>query len=325
MPIEQLKSLIEAIKYFSDEQTCINAVAMLRWQDGSPICPKCNATQEKRNHYWLATQKRWKCHACKKQFSVKVGTIFEDSPIELSKWMCALWLLVNCKNGVSSYEVARDLDITQKSAWFVLQRLRFILKDVTVEKMGTSGTPVQMDEAFIGGKPKNMHRSRRLKLKIAENGYAEKTAVFGMLETGTRQVRAQVIPNVKRTTLQAAILDNVGFGSTVHTDSWPGYDGLAAKDFVHATVNHMNEYVAAGGVHTQAIENFWSLLKRGLNGTYVAVEPMHLDRYLDEQMFRFNNRIGHNDGTRFIKALSQCVNRRLTYAELTGKEAGSEA
>jgi transposase-like protein len=155
MQIEQPKTLIEAIKYFSDEQTCINAVAFLRWEDGSPICPKCNATQEKRNHYWLATQKRWKCHACKKQFSVKVGTIFEDSPIGLSKWMCALWLLVNCKNGVSSYEIARDLGITQKSAWFVLQRLRFILKDVTVVPMGKGpDNPVEMDEAFIGGKPK---------------------------------------------------------------------------------------------------------------------------------------------------------------------------
>ena len=138
-------------------------------------------------------------------------------------------------------------------------------------------------------------------------------------------MRAQVVPNVKRITLQAAILDNVGFGSTVHTDKWAGYDGLAAKEFVHETVNHMEEYVTAGGVHTQGIENFWSLLKRGLNGTYVAVEPMHLDRYLDEQMFRFNNRIGHDDGSRFVKALSQVVNRRLTYAELTGKEAGSEA
>ena len=247
---EMPKTLIEAIRYFSDEQTCINAVALLRWQDGSPVCPKCNAAQGGRNHYWLAAQKRWKCYSCRKQFSVKVGTIFEDSPIGLDKWMTALWLLVNCKNGVSSYEVSRDLGITQKSAWFVLQRLRYILKDVTVEKMGGSGTPVQTDESFHGGKPKNMHRSRRLKVQIGENGYAEKTAVFGMLETGTRQVRAMVIPNVKRTTLQAAILDNVGFGSTIHTDSWPGYDGLNAKQFVHETVNHMIEYVTAGGVNT---------------------------------------------------------------------------
>jgi transposase-like protein len=318
---EQPKSLIEAIKLYSDEQYCIDSLAKLRWIDGKPVCPKCGTEENGRKHMWLANQKRWKCYQCRKQFSVKQGTIFEESPISLSKWFTALWLLVNCKNGVSSYEVARDLEITQKSAWFVLQRLRHILKDLYVEPMGGSGTPIQMDESFHGGKPKNMHKNRRLKLQIGMNGYADKTAVFGMLETGTRQVRAMVVPNVKRTTLQKAILDNVGFGSTIHTDQWSGYDGLAAKEFVHETVNHMQEYVTAGGVHTQAIENFWSLLKRGLNGTYVAVEPMHMDRYLDEQMFRFNNRINHNDGTRFTKALSQVANRRLTYAELTGKEA----
>jgi transposase-like protein len=152
MQTEQPKTLIEAIRYFSDEQVCINAIANLRWLDGKPVCPKCGATEEKRAHYWLATQKRWKCYSCRKQFSVKVGTIFEDSPIGLDKWLCAFWLLVNCKNGVSSYEVARDLDVTQKSAWFVLQRLRFVLKDVTPVKMGGTGTPVQMDESFHGGK-----------------------------------------------------------------------------------------------------------------------------------------------------------------------------
>ena len=317
---EQPKSLIEAIKLYGDELYCIKLLANLRWLNGIPVCPKCDAEENGRKHMWLAKQKRWKCYTCRKQFSVKQGTIFEDSPISLSKWFTALWLLVNCKNGVSSYEIARDLEITQKSAWFVLQRLRFILKDVSMEKMGTSGTPVQMDESFHGGKPKNMHRTRRLKQRIAENGYAEKTSVFGMLETGTRQVRAMVVPNVKRVTLQNAILDNVGVGSTIHTDQWMGYGGLA-KQFVHETVNHMTEYVTEGGVNTQAIENFWSLLKRGLQGTYVAVEAMHMDRYLDEQMFRFNNRIGYNDGNRFVKALSQSPNRRLTYADLTGKEA----
>jgi transposase-like protein len=325
MLTEQPKSLIEAIRYFSNPQTCIDAVASMRWIDGKPVCPKCGAEQTTRKHSWLAKQARWKCYSCRKQFSVKVGTIFEDSPIGLDKWLCALWLLVNCKNGVSSYEIARDLDITQKSAWFVLQRLRYILKDVSVELMGGSGQPVQMDEVYLGGKPKNMHKSRRLKLQLGMNGYAEKTTVFGMLDSGTRQVRAQMVPNAKRSTLQKAILDNVGFGSTVHTDQWAGYDGLANHAFVHETVNHMTEYVTAGGVHTQAIENFWSLLKRGLNGTYVAVEPMHLDRYLDEQMFRFNNRSGHNDGTRFTKALSQVAGRRLTYAELTGKVSAAGA
>ena len=313
-------TLIEAIKYFSDEQTCINAVAYMRWIDGSPVCPKCNAAQGERNHYWLATQKRWKCYQCRKQFSVKVGTIFEDSPIGLDKWMCALWLLVNCKNGVSSYEISRDLGITQKSAWFVLQRLRFVLKDVAVTP--TTGGPVECDESFHGGKPKNMHAKKRLERQVALNGYADKTAVFGMLDRETRKVRAQVVPNVKRATLQAAILEGVGRGTTVYTDGWSGYDGLKAQGFVHETVTHIDEYVR-GNVHTQGIENFWSLLKRGLNGTYVAVEPYHMDRYLDEAMFRFNNRINHTDSSRFVQALSQVVNRRLTYKELTGKEAGS--
>lgn len=314
------KTLTEAIRYYSEPMNCINAVAMMRWQDGSPVCPKCNATQEARNHYWLAAQKRWKCYSCRKQFSVKVGTIFEDSPLGLDTWMTALWMLCNCKNGVSSYEIGRATGIAQKSAWFVLQRLRLVLKEIKPVMMGATGTPVEMDETFIGGKPKNMHRSKRLKQRIGMNGYAEKTAVFGMLERGTRQVRATVIPNVKRETLQKKILEQVGFGSTVYTDGWPGYDGLTAKQFIHETVTHMDEYVR-GEVSTQAIENFWSCLKRTLNGTYVAVEPFHMERYLDEQMFRFNNRIGHTDGTRFQKALAQVGGKRLTWVELTGKES----
>ena len=314
----QPRTLTAAIRYYSDEQTCIDSVAALRWVDGKPVCPKCHTAQGERKHYWLKTQKRWKCYSCRKQFSVKVGTPFEDSPLSLEVWLIALWMLCNCRNGVSSYEIGRATGIAQKSAWFVLQRLRLVMKDVRPVMLGASATPVEMDECFIGGKPKNMHRSRRLKQKLAMNGYAEKTAIFGMLERGTRQVRATVIPNVHRDTLQKKILENVGFGSTVYTDGWPGYDGLNAKQFIHETVNHMEEYVR-GSVSTQAIENFWSCLKRTLAGTYVAVEPFHMERYLDEQMFRFNNRIGHNDGTRFQKALAQVGGKRLTWAELTGK------
>ena len=312
------KTLTQAIRYYSDEQTCIDAVASLRWVDGKPVCPKCNAVEGERKHYWFKTQKRWKCYSCRKQFSVKVGTPFEDSPLSLEVFLIALWMLCNCRNGVSSYEIARATGIAQKSAWFVLQRLRLVMKDVRPVMMGATGTPVEMDECFIGGKPKNMHRSRRAKMQTALHGYAEKTPIFGMLERGNRQVRATVIPNVHRTTLQAKILENVGFGSTIYTDGWPGYDGLSAKQFVHETVTHIEEYVR-GEVSTQAIENFWSCLKRTLNGTYVAVEPFHMERYLDEQMFRFNNRIGHDDGTRFQKALAQVGGKRLTWAELTGK------
>jgi transposase-like protein len=313
------KTLTAAIRYYSDTQTCINAVAALRWPDGKPTCPKCHAVEGERKHYWLDAQKRWKCYSCRKQFSVKVGSVFEDSPLPLDVWLVALWMLCNCKNGVSSYEIGRATGIAQKSAWFVLQRLRLVLKDSRPLALGQGEeNPVEVDECFIGGKPKNMHQKRRLQRQVGAHGYADKTPVFGMLERGTRQVRAAVIPNVKRETLQKKILDNVGFGATVYSDGWSGYDGLKGASFVHETVNHMNEYVR-GSVSTQAIENFWSCLKRTLNGTYVAVEPFHLDRYLDEQMFRFNNRIGHNDGTRFQKALSQVGGKRLTWVELTGK------
>jgi transposase-like protein len=313
------KTLTEAIRYYSDTQTCIDAVAALRWPGGKPVCPACQTAEGERKHYWLDKQKRWKCYQCRKQFSVKVGSVFEDSPLPLDVWMIALWMLCNCKNGVSSYEIHRATDISQKSAWFVLQRLRLVLKDVTPVVMGSgSDNPVEIDECYIGGKPKNMHRSKRLKQQIGLNGYDNKTTVMGMLERGKSEVRAMVVPNAKRGTLQKQILDRVGFGATIYTDGWAGYDGLA-KQYVHETVNHMEEYVR-GNVHTQSIENFWSCLKRTLSGTYVAVEPFHMDRYLDEQMFRFNNRRNMNDGDRFQKALSQIGGKRLTWAELTGKE-----
>ena len=311
------KSLIEMVRYFSDTTVCIEFIASLRWLDGV-TCPHCAS----KNVGFLKTRMIWKCRGCRKQFSVKTGTIFEESPIALDKWLMAIWLVVNCKNGISSYEIARDLKVTQKSAWFMLHRIRLALKNGHWEVMGKENGPTEVDETFIGGKPKNMHRSRRLKMKTAENGYAEKTIVVGMLDRDSRQVRAEVVPNVKRETLQKAILDRVGFGSTVYTDGWPGYDGLKTAGYVHETVTHVEEYVR-GNVHTQGIENFWSLLKRGLNGTYIAVEPFHLDRYLDEQMFRFNNRSMRDnpldDGDRFMLAVSQVSSKRLTYAELTGK------
>jgi transposase-like protein len=246
----------------------------------------------------------------------------EDSPVGLDKWMIAMWLIVNCKNGISSYEISRHLKVTQKTAWFLNHRIRLALKNGFWEKMGgKDGGPVEVDETFVGPKPQKMHRERRLKMQTAGNGQT-KTVVMGMLDRDRRQVRAQVVPNVKRDTLQTAILNEIEKGSTVYTDSFPAYDALAAKDFVHETVNHVEEYVR-GQVHTQGIENFWNLLKRGLKGTYVAVEPFHLDRYVDEQVFRYNNRATKdnplNDADRFLLAVSQIAGKRLTYAELTGK------
>lgn len=317
------KTLQQAIQYFSDEQTCIDAVAEMRWPDG-PQCPFCFAFKP----YYLKTQKRWKCRECRKQFSVKVDSIFEDSPISLTKWLPALWLLVNCKNGISSHELARDLGVTQKTAWFILHRLRLGLETKSLVKMGgKKGGPVEMDETFVGGIAKNMHASRRRKLRRGLKGQ-HKTPVFGMLDRDTRQVRAKVIPEVKRDVLLDAILANVERKSRIYTDNAPVYDPLKVRDFVHDTVTHIEEYVR-GEVHTQGIENFWSLLKRGLKGTYVAVEPFHLDRYVAEQVFRFNNRATKDnpldDADRFLLALSQVANKRLTYAELTGKTSTTQA
>ena len=323
------QTLLEAIKLYSDEQVCINAVAEMRWPDG-PKCHECWATEP----YYIKTQKRWKCRNCRIQFSVKRGTIFEDSPISLTKWLPALWLIVNCKNGISSYEMSRDLGVTQKTAWFMLQRLRLVMKakDMGTKFGSNGGGEVEVDESFIGGKLKNMHRSRANRLNsvrasaVADRGeymtrYQNKTPVIGILDRESRKVRAKVIPNVKRETLQNEILSNVKYGSSVYTDQAVGYDLLKRK-YVHDTVNHAETYVK-GRVHTNGLENFWSLLKRNLAGTYVAVEPFHLDRYLDEQVFRYNNRATKdnllNDSDRFLLALSQTANRRLTYAELTGK------
>lgn len=317
------KTLQQAIQHFSDEQVCIDAVAAMRWPDGVQ-CPHCLAFKP----YYLKNQKRWKCRECRKQFSVKVNSIFEDSPISLTKWLPALWLLVNCKNGISSHELARDLGVTQKTAWFILHRLRLGLETKSLAKMGgKKGGPVEMDETYVGGRAINMHRSRRIALR--EGLYGDhKTPVFGMLDRDTRQVRANVVPKVRRDVLLDKILSNVERKSTIYTDNALVYDPLKVRDFVHDTVNHIEEYVR-GEVHTQGIENFWSLLKRGLKGTYVAVEPFHLDRYVAEQVFRFNNRATKDnpldDTDRFLLALSQVANKRLTYAELTGKTATTQA
>ena len=320
LPTEFPKSLLQATRYFADPDVCVDFVASMRWPNGV-TCPHCEG---KRVSY-LSSRRIWKCMAkdCHKQFSAKTQSVFEDSPITLDKWLVAVWLVVNCKNGISSYEIARDVRVTQKSAWFMLHRIRLALRDGFWGKIDGGGGPIEVDETFIGGKYNNMHRSRRIGLGNGMKADRGKAVVMGMLERETRRVRAKVIPDVTRETLQNEILNGIERKSTVYTDRAPGYDRIKAQDFVHETVNHVEEYVR-GQVHTQGIENFWSLLKRGLKGTYVAVEPFHLSRYLDEQMFRYNNRATKdnplNDADRFMLAVSQIAGKRLTYTELTGKE-----
>jgi transposase-like protein len=313
--MESPKTLQQAILFYSNEDNCIAYMVAARWPDGVVVCPTCGRNDVS----WLAKQKKWQCKSkhTKRQFSAKVGTIFEDSPLGLDKWLMATWMLSNCKNGVSSYEIAKAIGVTQKSAWFMLHRIRLAMKNERAGKIGGSPkNPVQIDETYIGGNPRNMHEKRR----IAHLNGDKKAIVMGMLTRNTREVRAMVVPNAKRETLQGKILEHVGWGAHLHTDQHPSYDGVDATHlFVHKTVNHTIQYVN-GQVHTQGIENFWSLLKRMLRGTYVAVEPFHLDRYLDEQVFRFNN-CGKkmNDAKRFEKVLSQVAGKRLTYAEVTGK------
>ena len=305
-----MDTLIEAVRYFSDPQVCVDTVSAMRWPEGKPTCPKCGGQE----HYYLKARQIWKCKAkgCAKQFSVKVGTIFEDSPVKLDKGLVAIWLLGNCKNGISSYELARDIGITQKSAWFMLHRIRHAMQDDSLVKL--SGE-VEADETFIGGKARNMHLSKKAR-RITGTGTKDKTAVMGILERGGK-VRTTVVPNRRKSALQAEVKKHVEAGSALYTDALLSYEGLAG-DYAHQVVDHAVEYVN-GRIHTNGLENFWSLLKRGINGTYVSVEPFHLFRYLDEQSFRYNNRQNVSDKGRLGLVLSQIAGKRLTYAEVTGK------
>jgi transposase-like protein len=265
----------------------------------------------------MASRRIWQCRTQhpKRQFSVKVGTIFEDSPLPLDKWLAVIWLVANAKNGISSYEVERAVGVTQKSAWFMLSRIRLAMQTGTFDKMG--GT-VEVDETFIGGKARNMHKGKR---KVQGAGTMGKAAVMGLLERhgpdGHSTVRTKVVPNVRRSDLVPEVRSQVEAGSELHTDALKSYNSLSA-DYIHKVVDHAEKYVD-GAVHTNGLENFWSLLKRTLTGTYVSVEPFHLFRYLDEQAFRFNNR-ETTDRARFLAVAASVVGKRLTYRDLTGKQ-----
>ena len=300
-------TLLEATRYFADLDVANDFVATLRWPHG-PVCPRCGS----KTHSYLTTRRIWKCKDCKKQFSVKVGTIFEDSPLGLDKWLPAVWLIANSKNGISSHELGRALGITQKSAWFMLHRIRLAMQTGSFDKF--DGT-VEVDETFIGGKARNMHKDVRAR-KITGTGGKDKTMVVGVLNRGG-DVRATVVIDRRAPTLQGEVRDNVEPGANVYTDALDSYSGLAGE-FAHETVDHAERYVN-GQVHTNGIENFWSLLKRGLHGSYVSVEPFHLFRYLDERVFTYNQR-KLTDLGRFTAVLHGVTGRRVTYAGLTGKD-----
>jgi transposase-like protein len=305
---KQPQSLIEAIRYFSDIDVATEFVAKLRWPNG-PFCPRCGSTE----YSYLTTRRVWKCKACKKQYSVKVGTIFEESRLGLDKWLPAVWLVANSKNGISSHELGRALGVTQKSAWFMLHRIRLAMQ--TKSFLRLSGE-VEVDETYIGGKARNMHASERKRREVAKGRSAKtKTAVLGMRQRDG-DVVAAVLPNTTKRAIQPEVHHTVRRGSVLYTDAWHSYKGLD-EDFAHEVIDHAERYVD-GRVHTNGIENFWSLVKRGLHGTYISVEPFHLFRYLDERVFTYNLR-DHTDYGRFQAVLGAVSGRRLTYAQVTGQ------
>jgi transposase-like protein len=309
--METPKTLLEAIKFFSDTENCRKFMISLRWADGVVRCPYCDATKVT----YLAKANVYRCYGdhSKQKFSLKVGTIFEDSPIGLDKWFPAAWLISNCKNGVSSYELARALGVTQKSAWHMLHRLRKAMTDET--GMIGGGGIVECDETFVGGKVKNMHKSKRPK-NIALQGQGNKAVVMGMLERGGR-VKAQVVDSRKKQQIDPVMTANVEPGAHIMTDEFTVY-GMLSTPYDREVINHAMAYVD-GHVHTNGIENFWSLLKRSLGGTYISVEPFHLDAYVAEQVFRYNNRKDADDFTRFSSCIMGAQGKRLTYKALTAR------
>lgn len=310
---QQPETLVEAVRYFANPEVSHAFMVQLRWPNGV-CCPRCGSTEVRS----ISTRRMWECKKCetKKQFSVRVGTIFEDSALSLDKWLCTIWLIANAKNGVSSYEVARSIGVTQKTGWFMLHRIRLAMQSGTFEKLKGE---VEVDETFIGGRTGNMTKERRARAEKygLTTGGASKSIVLGFLERGG-EVRTFHIAHRRKTKVIPAVKDNVEAGAAVYTDALNSYRKLY-EEYTHKVVDHAIEYVN-GRVHTNGLENFWSLLKRTLRGTYVSVEPAHLFRYLDEQVFRFNNR-KIDDAARFLKAAVQIVGKRLTYEELTSKPA----
>ena len=305
------QTLVEAIRHFADLEVTHATMVELRWPTGVH-CPTCGRTDVR----FVATRRIWECKEKheKKQFSAKVGTIFEDSPLSLDKWFVAIWMIANCKNGVSSYEVHRALGVTQKSAWFMLHRIRLAMQTGSFIR---SGGDFEADETFIGGRSKNMSKTRRAKT-ITGGGVKDKEIVIGVLRRGTEtepsKVTAKHIANRRKATVQAEVRAAAESGSTINTDSLASYNDLKA-DYTHQFVDHAVEYVR-DNVHTNGMENFWSLFKRALKGTYVSFEPAHLNAYTVEQTFRFNER-KDVDGGRFRKVLGSVAGKRITYKELT--------
>lgn len=327
------KTHLEAIRYFTDEENCHNFMVSMRWPDGVR-CAHCESEQVgklvvsrkgvparvlksgKVVEAYTLTRRIWNCKACKKQFTAKVGTIFEDSPVGLDKWLPAVWMIVNAKNGVSSCELHRSLGVTQKTAWFMAHRIRMALESGSFNMMGGV---VEVDETYIGGLARKMNNAQRKRAGIKGTGGINKTPVMGLLERhsgkGKSRVHAEVIPVANGREMVPRVRKYVLFDSEVHTDQHGGYRKLK-EEYDHKVIDHAEAYVK-DGVHTNGMENFWSLLKRTIKGTYIHCAPFHLHRYLGEQVYRFNERKDEDQG-RFLQAMEGALGKRLTYEKLTG-------
>lgn len=303
------ETLLEAVRYFADLDICNAYMRRIKWPGGKIVCPHC-ASQRIGE---IASRHLLRCKDCRKQFSHKVGTIFEDSPLGLDKWFVAVWCIANCRNGISSHELGRALGVTQKTAWFMLHRIRLAMQTETFDRFDG---PAEADTTYIGGKAENMHKRRRAKA-IPGRGAAGKTAVHCVLQRSTEdepsQVATAVVGGEDAVRLLREVRSHVQPGALVYTDEAPAYGDLCFTH-IHGTVDHGQAFVD-GQAHVNGVENFWSLLKRTLKGTYVAVAPCHIFRYAHEQAFRFNNRLASDFG-RFFRALSQVVGKRLTYRTL---------
>lgn len=303
------KTLTGITRFFDDPQLCIDFVATLRWGNGEPVCQHCGEV----GAYFLASRKIYKCKKCRKQFSVKMGTIFEESAVSLDKWLIAIWHIANCKNGISSYELGKNIGVTQRTAWFMNHRIRTAMSVGSIEKL--SGT-VECDETWIGGDGKNMHHKEKVRRGVKKGTPKHKIPVLGMLERKGK-VKAQIIEKIRISHLGPIIDANVERGTNLMTDQATPYE-LLSNLYIHEAINHSVEYVR-GNIHTNGIENFWSLLKRTIKGTYVSVSPEHLQKYIEEQVFRYNERKG-TDQQRFVAMIELISGKRLTWNRLVGCE-----
>lgn len=305
-------SLTSIISYFKEEQTAIDYLASLRFKNGA-FCPHCGDTKV----YKFSDNRRYKCAGCRKQFTVRVGTIFESSKIPLSKWFIAIYLITSHKKGISSHQLAKDIEVTQTSAWFMLHRIRYTLVNGSFE-MPLSGI-VEVDETYIGGanKNKSVYKRKELHKNGAQTGANHKMPVLGMLERNGK-LRGVVLEKSHGKTIKPILYNNIAEDTTVITDGFGAYKDINKVFSGHEIIMHNNDEYVRGMYHTNSIEGVWSLLKRSILGIYHYTSAKHLQQYVDETVFRYNTR--ELSEQERINVMLSSVDNRLTYKRLTGKE-----